>query len=109
MLTGWPSAAQARRGLEAVRAERDLDDHVLVDGADGDALGDHPVGIVLRDDLGGRGSPDDLGDALDRVTGVAFGLGEERRVGGRAGEHAPTGDLLDLGNGSGVDEQLHAG
>ena len=39
--------------------------------------------------------------------GIALLLGEQRRVGRRAGEDAPGGDLLHLGDGSGVDEEPH--
>ena len=87
-------------------AERDLHRDVLVQLAQRPALGDHPGG-VLGDDLGRDGSADQLADALDDVARVAVLLRQERRVGGRTGEDAPAGDLLDLGDRSGVDEEPH--
>ena len=48
-----------------------------------------------------------IADAADDVARVAVLLGEQRRVGGGAGQDAPGGDLLDLGDGPGVDEEPH--
>jgi hypothetical protein len=57
----------------------------------------------------GRDRPaDQLADAHDRLTGITALLGEQAGVGGGAGQHAPGGDLLHLGHGTGVDEQPHA-
>ena len=49
---------------------------------------DHRRGVA-RDDLGRRRAVDEIADALDRLARIAVLLGQQRRVGGRAGEDAP--------------------
>src|SRR5215210_4779347 len=94
------------RGGEPLRGERDLHDHAVVESGQRTTLGDHLAG-VLRDDLSRDRSVHQLADAPDALARLAVLLREQRRIGGRAGQHAPGRDLLDLGYGSCVDEQLH--
>jgi hypothetical protein len=101
-----PVGGELARGLETRGRERHLHDHAVVERRERTPLGDH-LARVVRDDLG-RGRPvHQLADAPDGVARVTLLLGEQRGVGGRAREHSPGRDLLDLGHRSGVDEQLH--
>ena len=59
------------------------------------------------DNFGRGGSVDQVGDLADDVTGFTVFLGERGGIGGRATEHAPGGNLLDLGYGTGVNEKFH--
>jgi hypothetical protein len=79
---------------------------MLVQGVQRAALGDHRLRLA-RDDLGRHRAADDVADAADDLAGVAVLLGEQRRVGGGAGQDAPARDLLHLGDGPGVDEEPH--
>ena len=91
------------RGLEALLAERDLDDDVLVQLGQRAALGDHAVG-VFGHNLGRSRAAGQVADPLDDVARITLLLREQRGVRGGAGENAPLGDLLNLCDRSGVDE-----
>ena len=101
-----PSRESASRGGQALARERDLHDHVLVQRGQRAALLDHAGGVV-GDHLGAHRAADEVADAAHDVARVALLLGEQRGVRGGAGEDAPGGDLLHLGDRPGVYEEPH--
>ena len=104
-----PLFGEAAHRLEAFLAHRDLDDDVRGELGERAPFGEHPLD-VLGDDLGGDRAAGDRADLLeDLLVGPAGGLGEQRRVGGHAVEHAPAGDGADLFDVRGVQEDLHGG
>jgi len=93
------------QGLEALDGHRDFHHHVLVPAVVFLGLLLHPLefrGSYLRTHAG-----DEFAHLHDRLFEVLPLLGNERRVRRDSIEHAPRGDLCDLINVSGIEEELH--
>src|SRR5664280_994218 len=97
---------EARDGLQAVLAHRDLDHDVRGKLGEVAPLGQHSLHVV-RDDFGRDRAGGDLADRLEEVVVGAAHLRVEARVGGDPIEDAPPGSGADLFNLGSVEEYLH--
>ena len=101
-----PSFLKRGDGAQAVRRQRHLDHHVV--GERGEAVPlRHDLVVLGRQHLARDRAGHQLRDLLDGRQVRLAGLGDQRRVGGDAVDHAPLEAGLDLFDLRGIEEEFH--
>ena len=92
--------------LQTVPDQRQLDADVGGELGEPAALGQHAI-VGRGGDLRADRAIDQGADLLDHLEEAAPGLGDQRRIGGHAIEQAAGGQLRDLRDVGGIDEEFH--